>query len=333
MQSLCLHFETRADKPPVFRITEALVAAAVTRAGASALIWQVNADPSCRNWMQFAAGLITSNDILCAADFPRHRLAQAMPALRWIHVIGAGIEPLLPLDWLPPGVTLTNNSGVHWAKARESGMLALLALNTRLPELFAQQRRTQWHPVFTPGIAGRSALVIGLGDIGGAVAEGAKLLGLHVTGVRLHPAPHPHADAVIGIDALDAALPAADFVVIATPLTPATHHLLDRRRIALVKPGAGLFNIGRGGCLDHAALADALATGALSGAVLDVFDPEPLPATSPLWTMDNVIITPHVSADDADRYLPLTLDLVLANAARLQRGEPLHNVVDPVRGY
>jgi phosphoglycerate dehydrogenase-like enzyme len=333
MQSLCLHFETRANKPPVFRMTEALIRDSYERAGSPSLSWTVNEDPDRREWMRHAQGLITSNEHLAPAVFPRHDIANQLPALRWIHIIGAGIEPLLPLDWLPPGVVLTNNSGVHWDKARESGMMALLALNGKLPQLVSQQRRAQWNPIFTRGIAGRSVLVIGLGDMGGAVADGARRLGMQVTGVRLNPAPHPHADRVIGLAELDPALGEADFVVIATPLTPATHHLLDHRRMALMKPGAGLFNIGRGGCLDHDALAGALASGHLSGAVLDVFDPEPLPATSPLWAMDNVIITPHVSADDADRYLPLTFDLVFANAARLQRGEPLLNVVDPVRGY
>ena len=333
MQSVCLHFETRADKPAVFRITEDLVEDSHKRAGSPAMTWGVNEDPACRDWMRYAQGLVTSNEMLDADLFPRHDLAHQLPALRWIHIIGAGIEPLLPLDWLPPGVTLTNNSGVHWSKARESGMMALLALNARLPQLISQQRRAHWNQVFTRGIAGRSVLVIGLGDMGGAVAEGAKHLGMNVTGIRLNPAPHPHADSVIGLDGLDGALGHADFVVIATPLTPATQDLLDARRIALMKPGAGLFNIGRGGCLDHDALARALASGQISGAVLDVFDPEPLPATSPLWAMDNVIITPHVSADDAELYIPLTLDLVFANAARLQRGEALLNVVDPVRGY
>jgi len=333
MQSLCLHFETRANKPPVFRMTDALVRESYERAGSPLVTWTVNEDPDCREWTRYAQGLITSNDVLAPDVFPRADIARDLPALRWIHIIGAGIEPLLPLDWLPQGVVLTNNSGVHWAKARESGMMALLALNSALPQLVSQQRRAQWKPIFTGCTAGRSVLVIGLGDMGGAVAEGAKRLGMNVTGVRLNPAPHPHADRVIGLADLDAALGLADFVVIATPLTPATHHLLDGRRLALMKPGAGLFNIGRGGCLDHDALAAALAGGHISGAVLDVFDPEPLPATSPLWSMDNVIITPHVSADDAERYLPLTFDLVFANAARLQRGEALLNVVDPVRGY
>ena len=332
MQNLCLHFETRRDKPPVFRITADLVAAAQARAGAPAVQWTLNQEAGNTGWMQHAVGLVTSNELLRQVG-PLHGIGGAMPALRWIHIIGAGIEPLLPLDWLPPGVVLTNNSGVHADKACESGMLALLALNARLPQLAAQQRRSEWHQLFTPCITGRSVLVVGLGDIGGAVAKGAKLLGMRVTGLRNRPVPHPQADRVLGADALDGALGEVDFVVLATPLTPATRHLLDRRRLALMRRGAGLFNIGRGGCLDHDALVAALGTGHLSGAVLDVSEPEPLPLNSPLWQADNVLITPHVSADDADRYLPLTLDLVFANAGRLARGETLRNVVDPALGY
>lgn len=338
MQSPCptplrLHFETRANKPDVFRMTAEAVNAAATRAKAYGMACTVGEQPDCTDWMQQTEGLITSNDVLRAPSFPLATLAQAAPALRWIHIIGAGIEPLLPLDWLPPGVVLTNNSGVHRAKALESGMMALLALNARLPVIVSRQRRAEWQPLFSGLIAGRRVLIIGLGEIGGAVAEGAKGLGMHVTGVRRQAGNAPFADALIGLDGLDAALPEADFVVIATPLTPATHHLVDRRRIALMKPGAGLFNIGRGGCLDNAALADALATGHVSGAILDVTEPEPLPAASPLWAMDNVIVTQHVCADDTEHYLPITYDLVFANAARLQRNEPLLNVVVPALGY
>jgi phosphoglycerate dehydrogenase-like enzyme len=121
--------------------------------------------------------------------------------------------------------------------------------------------------------------------------------------------------------------------VIATPLTPATRHIVDRRRLSLMKPGAGLFNIGRGGCLDDVELAARLADGHVSGAILDVTEPEPLPAASPLWSMENVIVTQHVCADDQEHYLPLTYDLVFANAVRLRRGESLLNVVDPALGY
>ena len=138
---------------------------------------------------------------------------------------------------------------------------------------------------------------------------------------------------MVPIGALDSVLPEADFVVLAAPLTPETRNLLDRRRIGLMKPGAGLFNLGRAGSVDHDALAEALGSGALSGAILDVYDPEPLPAASPLWHVDNLVLTPHVTSDDLDEYLPKTLDLVFANAVRLMQGERLVNAVDPLRGY
>ena len=264
--------------------------------------------------------------------FPLRHLAEAARSLRWIHVIGAGIEPLLPLDWLGE-VTLTNNSGVHVEKTRESAMMALLMLNARVPAIAANQRRAQWHQIFTPSLAGKTVLVVGVGEMGAAAASAAKALGLAVIGVRRGGAPRPGIDRMVATDALDTVLPAADFVVIATPLTRATRGLIDRRRIALMKPGADLLNIGRAGCLDHDALIEALERGALSGAILDVYDPEPLPADSPLWQVPNLLLMPHVTSDDEERYMPKTLDLAFTNATRLQRGEKLLNRVDPVLGY
>jgi phosphoglycerate dehydrogenase-like enzyme len=138
---------------------------------------------------------------------------------------------------------------------------------------------------------------------------------------------------VVAVEALDGVLAEADFIVLAAPLTPQSRHLIDRRRIALIKPGAGLFNVGRAGLVDHDALCAALASGALSGAILDVFDPEPLPENSPLWHAPNLMVIPHVTSDDLAHYLPKTLDLAFANAARLARGEGLVNRVDPLLGY
>ena len=276
---------------------------------------------------------MTSNDILLEPDFPLTDLAHRAPRLRWIHIIGAGIEPLLPLDWLPAGAVLTNNSGVHVEKARELALMALLMLHGRLPALVTQQRRHRWQPVFTPRIAGRRLLVVGVGDMGGAIAAAGRALGLHVTGVRRGGAPHPEVAHMATPDALDALLPHADLVALAVPLTPDSRHLLDRRRLGLMQPGAGLYNVGRGGLIDHVALAECLASGAIGGAILDVFDPEPLPANSPLWDVDNLVVMPHVTSDDLDAYLPVTYDLVFANALRLARGEPLLNCVDPARGY
>lgn len=329
-----LHFQTRPDKPPVFRMTPEGVAAATARAGNPGdVTWSVGEDLADLAWLPETTGLVTSNDVLRDPAFPRDALAERAPALRWIHVIGAGIEPLLPLDWLPPGVTLTNNSGVHVAKTTEYCTMALLMLAARMPEMVAHQRARRWAPIFTPGIAGRTLLVVGLGDMGGAAAAAAKRLGLRVVGIRRGGGGHPDADAMLPPAELHRGLAEADFVVVATPLTPETHHLLDATALAAMKPGAGLVNIGRAGVVDYAALCDALRIGRLSGAVLDVFDPEPLPADSPLWDTPNLLITPHCSSDDLDAYLPLTFDLVFENAARLHRGEPLKNRVDPGTGY
>lgn len=322
-----VHFETRADKPAVFYMAADAIAAAAARANTAAT-WSVNEDPADTSWMPQADGLVTSNDVVLR--LPVHDLPRR---LRWIHIIGAGIEPLLPLDWLPPSVTLTNNSGVHVPKTRESATMALLMLNARLPAMVGNQRDHRWAPIFTPCIAGKQVLVVGVGDMGGAVADAAVALGMHVTGVRRGGGAHQAVGRMVTPDALDDVLPGADFIVLAAPLTPETQGLFDRRRLGLMKPGAGLFNIGRAGLLDHAALADALTSGAIGGAVLDVFDPEPLPPDSPLWDVRGLIMMPHVTSDDLDTYMPLTYDLVFANAARLSRGERLLNAVDPGRGY
>jgi phosphoglycerate dehydrogenase-like enzyme len=330
--ALHVHFETRRDKPPVFRITAPLIEAAASRSGLADLCTSLGEDLASLDWLGSAAGLVTSNDVLRDPRFPLRRLADAAPSLRWIHVIGAGIEPLLPLDWLG-AVTLTNNSGVHVEKTRESVMMALLMLNARVPAIAANQRRAQWRQIFTPSLTGKTVLIVGVGEMGAAAASAAKALGLVVIGVRRGGAPRSGVDRMVGPGALDTVLPEADFVVIATPLTPATRGLIDHRRIALMKPGAGLLNIGRAGCLDHEALVEALGRGALSGAIIDVYDPEPLPADSPLWQVPNLLLMPHVTSDDEERYMPKTLDLAFANAGRLQRGETLLNRVDPVLGY
>jgi phosphoglycerate dehydrogenase-like enzyme len=285
------------------------------------------------SWTSQAHGLVTHNDVLLNPKFPLRALDQVAPNLRWIHVTGAGIEPLLPLDWLPTRAVLTNNSGVHAEKIKESALMMLLMLNARLPEIASNQRKSLWRPIFTPAIRGRTVLIVGVGDMGGAVAAAARQLGLRVLGIRRSGNPHPDVDEMFRPDDLDVVLARADFVVLAMPLTTETSRMLDQRRIRMMKVGAGLINIGRAGLIDHQALIDALNTGHLPGAILDVFEQEPLPPDSPLWRTDNVLIMQHVTSDDEDEYLPKTLDLVFANAQRLIAGCDLLNAVDPQLGY
>ena len=329
-----IHFETRRKKPPVFKMTRALIEAALERAALGAkLRTTLGSDLKDLSPLASAAGLVTSNDVIRDRRFPRAELALRAPALRWIHIIGAGIEPLLPLDWLPPRVTLTNNSGVHVRKIGEFAAMALLMLNARVPQIFANQAAGRWEQIFTPSLAGRTLAVIGLGDMGGAAAREGKRLGMRILGLRRSARPHPLVDEMFPPDRLHAMLKEADFIFVATPLTPETRHLIDRKALLKTKRGAGLINVGRAGVVDYDALRAALASGALGGAVLDVFDPEPLPANSPLWRTPNLYLSPHCSSDDAEAYLPLTLDLVFENAARLLAGRRLKNRVDPKRGY
>ena len=273
------------------------------------------------------AGKIARADLMIGWRFPHRELAAMAPRLRWIQLTGAGVEHLMPLDWLPRGVALTNNSGVHAEKAGEFAAAALLMINHGFPALATSQRRHAWEKQFTTTIAGKTVAFVGLGDMGRAAARWARRLGMEVIGVRRSGRPAGGIARVVGPEALDAVLPEADFVVVACPLTPETRNLLSRRRLARMKRGAGLVNIGRAGVVDYDALADALRAGRLSGAVLDVFDPEPLPEASPLWDVPNLVVVPHCSSDDRDRYIPMTLDLFFDNLGRFLAGRPLRNRV------
>ncbi|MFQ5786058.1 MAG: D-2-hydroxyacid dehydrogenase [Alphaproteobacteria bacterium] len=280
----------------------------------------------------FARSMRTAEALL-TWDLPTDDLAARAPRLKWVHVIGAGIEHLVPLDWLPPGVTLVNNRGVHAPKAGEYGLMAILMLNNAMPAFHTRQREARFEPVYSTPAAGKTLLIVGVGRMGGAVARRAKQLGLRVVGLRRHGRPARGVDEMHRPEALDALLPQADFVVVTTPLTSETRGLIDRRRLDLLKPSAGLVNMSRAQVVDYAALADKLRAGTLAGAVLDVFDPEPLPPDSPLWRTPNLIMTPHVSSDDDVSYVPLTLDLFFDNLGRYLDGRPLRNRVRPKLGY
>ena len=255
------------------------------------------------------------------------------PQLRAAFVTWAGVDALLPLDWLPPGAVLLNNRGTHAEKAGEYGIMALLMLANHMPRLVAAQQAEHWERVPSTTLAGRHVTVVGLGSLGGAVAEWARRFGMRVTGVRNGHAPHQACERVVPTGELDAVLPGTEFLVLACPLTDATRNILDARRIALLPEGAGVVNIGRGPLLDQDALCDALDAGRLGGAVLDVFTPEPVPAGHRLWHTPHLIMTPHVSSDDEIRYLDRSLDVLMANLRAMRDGGALPNHVDPGRGY
>ncbi|MDZ4735085.1 MAG: D-2-hydroxyacid dehydrogenase [Rhodospirillaceae bacterium] len=280
----------------------------------------------------FASSMKTA-DVLVTWDLPTENLASVAPNLRWIHIIGAGVEHLCPMGWLPASVTLVNNKGAHAAKAGEFGVMAIFMLHNRMPGIVENQKTRRWESLYSTPIAGKTVLVIGVGSIGGAVARLIKAYDVTVIGVSRHGRPTPGVDRMVATAELDSVLPLADYVFMATPLTGETRGLMDRRRLALMKPGSGIVNVGREGVMDYAALAEQLRRGHLSGAILDVFDPEPLAPESPLWQTPNLIVTPHVSADDGDSYVAITLKLFFDNMRRHLNGEPLRNVVDSKLGY
>jgi glyoxylate/hydroxypyruvate reductase len=257
---------------------------------------------------------------------------RALPSLRWIHLVSAGVDHLLPLGWLPSGVQLTNSSGVHSELAGEYACGALLMLNARVPAHATNQRRGHWDQVFNSPIRGKTVLVVGLGAIGGEVARRAKGLGLEVVGVRRTGRVHPAVAEVHRPSDLAALLPRAAFVVVTAPLTSETRHLIGPKELDLLPAGAGLVNMSRAGLMDEAALAERLEAGRLGGAIVDVCDPEPLPASSPLWHVKNLLITPHISSDPTDYVERMTV-IFLDNLARLVAGQPLRNRVQPEREY
>jgi phosphoglycerate dehydrogenase-like enzyme len=272
-------------------------------------------------------------EALVTYRFPKETLREDAPNLKLLQILGAGVDYLLPLDWLPTGVTMLTNSGAHVPKAAQSALMTLLMLNARIPELAWSQRVRKWNRLFTTTLEGKTLLIVGVGQIGGGAAEYAKQFGMRVLGIRRSGAPHPHVDQMHKSDALHYLLPQADFVLLNTALTPETRFLIGDREFALMKKGAALANMSRGGLVDPAALDRALREGHLSGAVIDVTYPEPPPPGWPLWETPNLVITPHVLSDDLESYVPRTLDIFFNNVRNYLAGKPLTNQVDVERMY
>jgi len=323
-----LHFESFRKRPALFHVTEHHWQAAVKRHPALARRIRVTF-----GWDgDILDEALKTADAMLNSNPPKERLRQRAPRLKWIQTTGAGIDGLLPFDWLPADVALTNNTGAHGPKAEDSCLMAISLLNARLPQLLVHQRNHVWNSIYTTPVAGKTVVVIGFGDLGRGAGHAAKKLGAKVIAVTRSGEAGRPADAACPVTRIDSVLPKADFVVVTTPLTPETHNLLSRERLALLKHEAGVINIGRSPVMDYEALRDKLVKGELAVAVLDVFQPEPLPADSPYWDTPNLIVLPHVSCDDP-RYIEHLLDFWFENFQRLLAGRKLVNVVDRRLGY
>jgi phosphoglycerate dehydrogenase-like enzyme len=232
----------------------------------------------------------------------------AAPALRWVHLGGAGFDHLLP--WRRPDLILTTSAGLQGDAMAEYALGAFFALNHRIPLYQTQKAERRWQIAKPARVAAGTRLaILGLGRIGSRLAERAAAFGLEVEGLASRPRSHPHARRVVGPEGLHELLGGADAVVVLLPLTEQTRGLIEEQ-----------------------ALAEALASGRLGGAALDVFAQEPLPPESPFWQAENVILTPH-SAAIFEGWENACADLFCDNIERWRQGVPLINQVDPRRGY
>jgi phosphoglycerate dehydrogenase-like enzyme len=270
-------------------------------------------------------------EVLVAFRFPLDAIDDA-PRLRWIQVTSAGTEFLASARERLAGVVVTNGRGVHAAPIADYVLGAGVMLLSDWPSFLRAQAARQWQRRPVTALAGKVMGMIGLGSIGQEIARRARAFGLDVLGVRRSAQPVPGVTDVVPPSELRSVLPRCDLVVVTVPLTDQTRGMIGAAELRAMKRGAFLINVSRGGVVDEEALIGALRDGHVAGACLDVFATEPLPADSPLWTLPNVIVTPHIAGMRGD-YEPLLVAIFLDNLGRLERGAPLRNVVDLARGY
>ncbi len=278
-------------------------------------------------------------DIFVGFSLRPEQFAQARK-LKWLHSTAAGVGQLMYPELRNSGIEVTNASGVHRTPMAEHILGTLIALARRFPDCLRYQQQARWAqqelwnaPVRPRELRGQILLFIGFGAIGQEVAKIIRPLGMRVWAVtRSGRAPEGLAEQVFPASKLDEALPQADFVVLAAPETPETRKMIGPREFALMKPSAYFLNVSRGALVDEPALISALAELKIAGAALDVASQEPLPPENPLWKLDNVFITPHMSAASEHLWERQT-DLLMENLERWFAGDELLNRVDLNRGY
>ncbi|NKC31778.1 D-2-hydroxyacid dehydrogenase [Falsiroseomonas selenitidurans] len=272
-------------------------------------------------------------DVLLVSGMWRNHLAAKAPRLQFIQSISAGVDQYDRAVLGSAGIRLASAQGANANAVSEHAMALILAQARLLPQARDNQVRKHWRGMIgdltqrEDELGGKTLLVVGIGRIGGRLARLAKAFGMNVIGLRQDPAKGAEgADEIHGMEALMAQLPRADIVALTCALTPETRGLIGAAALGAMKPGASLVNVARGAVCDEAALVAALASGQLGQAALDVTAEEPLAESSPLWSLPNVLITPHTGGETR-AYEGNVLDLLEANLPRLRAGQALVNQV------
>jgi phosphoglycerate dehydrogenase-like enzyme len=263
------------------------------------------------------------------------RVLAGAPHLEWIHGRYAGLDAILSPELIESPIPLTNGRGSFSQSLGEFVMCGALYFAKDLPRMLRSKAERRWDVFDVDELSTQTLGIVGHGDIGRAIARRAKAFGMKVLALRRDTAPRTgdeDVDRVFANAELHKMLPLCDYVVASAPLTPQTKHMIGAAEFAVMKPSAIVMNVGRGPVIDQAAIVTALQTKQIRGAALDVFEVEPLPADSPLWGMENVLISFH-TADHTKDWLDDAVSLFIDQFNRWRNGEPLKNVVDKHAGY
>lgn len=279
--------------------------------------------------------LLSQADILFDFDYShRQDLPELAPNVRWIQATSAGIGQFVKrygLDQRMPHTLFTTASGVHARPLAEFCLMAMMVHNKGLTRMMNDQQQKRWERYAGTDLDGRTVALVGLGRIGSEISRLARAMGMRVIGTDLQPNSQA-VDRFYDLEHLNEMLPEADVVILTVPHTPQTEKMIGAAQFRWMKPGVFFINIARGNVVDELALIEALQSGHLSGAALDVFTQEPLEPESPLWEMPNVLISPH-SASTSDRENERITDLFCDNLSRYLKGETLRNVLNPERYF
>lgn len=254
--------------------------------------------------------------------------------LQWIHCLSAGVENLMASPVVEiPGLHITNSQGIHGTPISEHVVGFLLCHYRKFREIYENEKKSRWFREFGPQeLSGRTVCIVGAGSIGRGIARRLKAFDTTVLGVKRTSAVLEHFDRVYTTEHLDEALAPADVIIMVAPMTPETQNMFNRERFEKLERAPVFINVGRGKTVDTKALVEALEKGKLSGAMLDAVEPEPLPPDHPLWRMENVLVSPHISAD-SDKYFERAFRKFAAMAEYYRNGRPFPSEIDLSRSY